>query len=716
MKAIHLFLLCILTALYLPVRSQSIPFQDRPSNPIGEDVEILSVDSFDIGIQSIIKLDKEFEESDQKVPNLGVTHKTWILKYTIKNESFEGTKFLQLAKSSIDQVTYYFPDKGSYDSLVTGIQRTIPERNIDSQHYHFKLDLAPGESKTYYLKMKSADQIQAPLYLMSGQSLQDKLSTKNVLFGIFTGIFLVMFLYNLFIFISVKDKSYLLYVVHLLAVYFTQITLTGFGFKYFWPTSPQVELYSVYLFSGLVGITVVFFFNGFLSLKKTYPKAYKITSAAIPLYIVATLLAFIGFKHLSYMMLQVIVGSVAILLIVLLIVMINRGFREARLFLLAWGIFIIGTFVFVLKDFNILPYNTLTARGMQIGSAIEVMLLSFALADRINILKKEKEQSQARALLALRENERIIKEQNVILESKVRERTEKLQKSNEELTQTLKELKSTQAQLVDAEKMASLGQLTAGIAHELNNPINFVASNVKPLERDFNDLMQILDKVDEIAAANKEDSNFAEIVKLKEELDTDYLRDEVSQLLSGVAEGAKRTAEIVRGLRIFSRLDEDSLKQANVNECLDSTIIVLKSHVRGRAKIIRNFDDDLTSIKCYPGKLNQVFMNIISNAVQATETSGKPLDERWVKVHSYQDSENIYVSISDNGCGMNEETQHKIFDPFFTTKEVGEGTGLGLSIVLGIIKDHNGNIEVNSTVNEGTEFLITLSKSVAPRL
>lgn len=349
---------------------------------------------------------------------------------------------------------------------------------------------------------------------------------------------------------------------------------------------------------------------------------------------------------------------------------------------------------------------------MQIGSAIEVVLLSFALADRINILKKEKEQSQARALLALRENERIIKEQNVILETKVKERTERLQKSNEDLNQTLDELKSTQAQLVDAEKMASLGQLTAGIAHELNNPINFVASNVKPLERDFNDLMQVIDKVDELAKSNEASKEILEIKELKERLDTDYLQDEIRQLLRGVDEGAKRTAEIVRGLRIFSRLDEDALKKANVNECLESTLIVLKSHIKGRAKVTTDLDEELTPIKCYPGKLNQVFMNIISNAVQATEESNKNASDRLVTVKTYQDTHNVYVSISDNGCGMDEETKHKIFDPFFTTKDVGEGTGLGLSIVLGIIKDHKGEIEVKSAPNEGTEFLITLSKSM----
>ncbi|MFZ6051108.1 sensor histidine kinase [Halocola ammonii] len=711
MKIIWTILLFLLTTC--PGLAQ-VEFNNEPYEPIGQSVFLLEagkcIESFQIAKGKL----ESFKKSDQRVPNLGVTEKISWVRFTISNDLGYESTFLELAKPSIDEVTFYFPDgKGDYDSLKTGYQKPINNRNFRYQSYIFDLDLDPEQSKTFYLKVKSADQIQLPMYLCTERALFQKLLIKDLLFGVFSGIFLVMFFYNFFLYLSTRDRTYLLYVLYLIVVFLTQANLSGqYTYRFFWPNLPKLEFYSTYFLSGFVGITIILFFNSFLQLKQHSPTGYRITVAFIPVYIIAMSAAFLGYFHESYIMLQIIVGTLAVVLLIINWILVSKGVRQARFFMVAWTIFILGAFIYVLKDFNILPYNTLTASGMQIGSAIEVVLLSFALADRINILKKEKEQSQARALLALRENERIIKEQNLILESKVKERTEKLQKSNEELTQTLEELKSTQAQLVDAEKMASLGQLTAGIAHELNNPINFVASNVKPLERDFNDLMQVLDKVDELASQNDGNEAFDEVVKLKKELDTDYLKDEVRQLLSGVAEGAKRTAEIVRGLRIFSRLDEDSLKKANVNECLDSTIIVLKSHVRGRAKVIRQFDDELMPIKCYPGKLNQVFMNIISNAVQATEMSKKPLDERWVKVKSYQDSENIYVSIKDNGCGMDEETQHKIFEPFFTTKEVGEGTGLGLAIVLGIIKDHNGNIEVKSAVNEGTEFLITLSKSL----
>ena len=285
--------------------------------------------------------------------------------------------------------------------------------------------------------------------------------------------------------------------------------------------------------------------------------------------------------------------------------------------------------------------------------------------------------------------------------------------SNAELNDTLKELKSAQSQLVDAEKMASLGQMTAGIAHELNNPINFVSSNIQPLQRDLNDVFQILDAY---SASSPEDpehaTKIAEAKKLSDELEVDFLKQEIEQLLKGISDGASRTAEIVKGLRIFSRLDEDALKKASINECIESTLVILKSNIKESSPVVRNLSPDLPEINCYPGKLNQVFMNIIANALQANAASGRPFEERKVEIITENADHEVLIRIKDNGIGMPEDVKAKIFDPFFTTKDVGQGTGLGLSIVLGIVNAHNGHIQVDSTPDEGTEFIIHLSKAL----
>jgi len=259
--------------------------------------------------------------------------------------------------------------------------------------------------------------------------------------------------------------------------------------------------------------------------------------------------------------------------------------------------------------------------------------------------------------------------------------------------------------------MASLGQMTAGIAHELNNPINFVSSNIKPLKRDLDDLLAILACYESAEPGSDQATDKINQARaLSQELELDFLKTEIDQLMMGIEEGALRTAEIVKGLRIFSRLDEDALKKADINECLRSTLVILKTTIRGATNVNEEFDVNLPEIQCYPGKLNQVFMNIIANAVHATENSGKPLKERLVTVKTAEVKGKIEIRIKDNGVGMNPEVRSKIFDPFFTTKEVGEGTGLGLSIVLGIVNHHNGKIVVESEPNLGTEFVITLPK------
>jgi len=288
-----------------------------------------------------------------------------------------------------------------------------------------------------------------------------------------------------------------------------------------------------------------------------------------------------------------------------------------------------------------------------------------------------------------------------ILENRVRERTEEVIKQKEELEKTLENLKSTQSQLIQAEKMASLGQLTAGVAHEINNPINFVSGNVLPLQRDVEDLLKVIKSYENTIHERGLKDSFSKVDQLKSKLDYEFLIEEIKNLISGIQEGADRTTEIVKGLRNFSRVDEDELKYANLNQGLESTLLILRSEIKHRVDIIRDFGD-VPDILCYPGKLNQVFMNIITNGIQAVPEHG------IITIRTYQKNKFVYVEIEDNGPGISKENMPKIFEPFYTTKTVGEGTGLGLSISYGIIKDHNGSIRVRSELGKETVFIIKL--------
>jgi signal transduction histidine kinase len=295
-----------------------------------------------------------------------------------------------------------------------------------------------------------------------------------------------------------------------------------------------------------------------------------------------------------------------------------------------------------------------------------------------------------------------------VLERKVTERTVELEKANVEINLALNNLKETQAQLVDAEKMASLGQLTAGIAHEINNPINFVSANVKPLKLDVEDILSVIKKYEELEGSKNLEKDLLAIQEYKNSIDLEYVKEEVDILLSGIEDGAKRTAEIVTGLKNFSRLDETDIKQANINEGIESTLVLLKNLLTPNIKVIKELGD-LPLIECLPGKLNQVFMNLFSNALYAIKKKGLEFDQ-FLKITTLETADNIILVVEDSGIGMSEQVKHKIFEPFFTTKDVGEGTGLGMSIVFKIIETHQAKIEVESTEGVGTKISIILKK------
>jgi signal transduction histidine kinase len=275
-----------------------------------------------------------------------------------------------------------------------------------------------------------------------------------------------------------------------------------------------------------------------------------------------------------------------------------------------------------------------------------------------------------------------------------------LENQKEELQRTLESLKLTQSQLVQSEKMASLGQLVAGIAHEINNPVTFISAGVDSLITNIEEIQQVLNIYNRITLKNAEEK-LKEIEKLKEKIEYKETIREITKLINSVKTGSDRTTEIVRGLRTFSRVDEDVLKVADIHEGLDSTLVLLRNKYKERIQIEKNYGD-IPEIECYPGQLNQVFMNILSNAIDAIKDKGT------IMIETSKSNGAIRISIKDTGRGIPKEIQSKIFEPFFTTKEVGKGTGMGLSITHGIIEKHSGTIEVKSEAGQGSEFVILI--------
>ena len=652
-----------------------------------------------------------FRKVKENVPNLGATNDNHWFRVTINTQSHKDLD-LQIPYPTINYLDVYFFEN---DELVkcanTGNLRPFGNKEVKHQDFIFRLPNSQNDIQVFF-RVKNNSQLMFPVNLGKATDIEERLLLKEHFLGLYGGIILVMLLYNLFIYIATRDHTYLWYLLYLIAVGATQLTLTGILEKYILSNSEFFSTYSVHLAGILSGLSVVVFAYFFLNVKK-YAKWLETSFKVIlGVYTITILLLVLGYHMLSYNLINLTASVGVVVLLIGSISIAKKGYRPARYFIVAWSFFMASIIVFVLKDFGILPYNPYTVYAVPFGSAIEVMLLSFALADKINVLTAEKDASRIRELEALKENEQLVREQNVILESKVTERTKELSKANLELESVLYNLKSAQTQLVSQEKMASLGQLTAGIAHEINNPINFVSSNINPLRRDIKDLLEVIEKYRSIVSVDEFEAKRKEVEAFLDEIDFGYVIKEIDQLVNGIQEGADRTAEIVKGLKNFSRLDEVESKSANLHEGIDSTLLIILSGSKVKVEIVKDYDENIIEIECFPGKLNQVFSNILSNGFQAMENN-LPENPPSMKITTKQMKEHISLSFKDNGPGIPAKTIEKIYEPFFTTKEVGEGTGLGLSIVFSIIESHKGKIEVNSEPPNGTEFLITLPKSMA---
>jgi signal transduction histidine kinase len=312
-------------------------------------------------------------------------------------------------------------------------------------------------------------------------------------------------------------------------------------------------------------------------------------------------------------------------------------------------------------------------------------------------------QSFNRMIHDLRSSREELQQWTQTLENKVQERTHEIQEKNEALTSLLEEMKRMQEQLVHSEKMASLGQLVAGIAHEINNPVNFIASNITPLKSYIADIKHLLTRYDQLGDLTP--SQQAEIHQIKQTIDFEFLIKDLDLLIKDIDAGSARIKQIVQDLRNFSRLDEAELKTIDIHESLNTTLNLLGHLYENRITVHKQYGD-IPPVECYAGQLNQVFMNLLANAAQAIERTGNVWITTSVQEH------NICIVIRDDGVGIPEDVLPKIFDPFFTTKGVGEGTGLGLAISYGIIEKHQGKITVQSRVGEGAEFTVVIPQKL----
>ena len=655
---------------------------------IGKQVDVLEDPGEKLTLQQILspEYQSKFRQSTQEAPNFGTKQTSVWCRIRIKNAS-DKDWILNVDFPNLHSVILFQPSGNGYTKEETGRSFSFSQREIKNRSFLFELKIKPGEEKEVYLRIENHICI-FPLYIGNMTAISQKQHPEDTFYGIFYGISFIIAFYALALFIATRETYYFYFFFQVIFFFLYGAIYCGDASQWFPAFALPLTDYGTVIIS--IGVIFVYlFFNSVLNTRKKIFVASGIFIISALLTAFGILFYFVGLRSLASTINMIVPTSVFIFSIALCFYLKQE--KIIRLIFIGFAIGFAVLIFWILMLQNLIPYSPVVNNLFMVQYMWWMIIFSLALELNINRYIKEKYQAQKESLLNLEEKEKLIMQQNEMLEQKVEERTSAL--------------KETQSQLVQREKMASLGELTAGIAHEIQNPLNFV-NNFSEVNN------ELIEELQSERLKVKSERN----EKLENEIITD-----IKQNLDKINHHGKRADAIVKGMLQHSKQTSGVKEPTDINALCDEYLRLSFHGLRAKDKnfnadLKTDFDESIGKINIVPQDIGRVLLNLFNNAFYATNEKQKAESLKsnlnykpLVSIQTKKISDKLEIQVTDNGNGIPSSIKEKIFQPFFTTKPTGQGTGLGLSLAYDIItKEHNGTIKVESNEGEGTTFIIQI--------